>query len=188
VADAPDATPATSGASQWHGVVPLVLQRRPDFQLTDTGNRPYDFAGKTRGRATLLFFGYTNCPDECPTTMADIALALRASNAATKRLVTVVFVTTDPARDDAKRIRQWLDRFDPSFVGLRGTPAEIERAETAAGVPPAQAPISKVGSYLVAHASQVAAYGPDDLNHIRYFARATDEDYRADLSRLVAIR
>ena len=69
---------------------------KPDFTLTDTAGRPYNLAAQTAGDVTLLYFGYTHCPDVCPTTMADLALGLNKVSAAVRSHVKVVFVTTDP--------------------------------------------------------------------------------------------
>ena len=83
----------------------------------------------------MLFFGYTHCPDECPTTMADIAVALRQQPAGLARQISVVFVTTDPWRDTGPVLHRWLGRFDSSFVGLTGTPAQIAGVEVQIGMP-----------------------------------------------------
>jgi protein SCO1/2 len=130
-------TPAAVPAHAWHGNEPEPAPARPSFVLTDTEGRPYDFAKQTAGRPTLVYFGYTNCPDECPTAMADIAAALRRTAPEVRDKVTVVLVTTDPERETGPVLREWLDRFDPSFVGLRGTPEQVDAAQAAAGIQPA---------------------------------------------------
>ena len=90
----------------------------PDVTLTDTEGKPFDLA--KQGRRTLVFFGYTNCPDVCQVVMSTIASAMtRLSDAERKRLQ-VAFITTDPARDTRSALRTYLDRFDPSFVGVTG--------------------------------------------------------------------
>lgn len=122
----------------WHGVEPDPVPERPSFVLTTTEGERYDFAQETGGRPTLLYFGYTDCPDECPTAMADISAALRSTPAGLRERVQVVFVTTDPARDDAARLRRWLDQFSRDYVGLLGTQAEVEAAQTATGLQPAK--------------------------------------------------
>lgn len=194
----PAAAAATASATwtgDWHGVVAPTAptaQPRPSFALTDTSGRPYDFAQATAGRATLLFFGYTHCPDVCPTTMADLAAARQVVGARVARQVTVVFVTTDPDRDTPAALRRWLDQFDPAFVGLTGTPAQLAAAQRAVGVPLATAdradgdPRGGQGSYLVSHAAQVLAIGPDNHVRVRYFAATTVAEYVADLPRLAA--
>lgn len=146
-----------SGPYQGFGLVPP--RPRPAFTLTDTSGKPYPFATKTAGRATLLFFGYTNCPDICPATMADIGVALRKLPAAVQRKVTVVFVSTDVKRDTGPVITRWLANFTPhthaTFVGLRGTQAQIDAAQAAAHIL-----IAEEGGQT--HSTQVLLYGPDD--------------------------
>ncbi|CAJ60251.1 MULTISPECIES: SCO family protein [Frankia] len=187
---------ATAGGG-WHGTVPGVAVPRPSFVLTDTAGHRFDFARATAGRATLLFFGYTHCPDVCPTTMADLAAARQVAGPVTAARVTVVFVTTDPARDTPAVLRHWLAQFDAGFIGLTGTPAQIDAAQRAVGVPVALAdPATRASAgtgtgddrpaYLVGHASQVLGIGPDDRIRVRYFADTTVAEYVADLPRLVA--
>src|SRR3954447_16417005 len=69
-------SPLAAGAS-YHGVEPEPVPSRPEFVLTDTNGDRYDFMQQTQGRPTFVYFGYTHCPDECPTAMADVAAALR---------------------------------------------------------------------------------------------------------------
>lgn len=160
---------------------------RPHFTLTDTRGQPYHFARETQGTLTLLAFGYTHCPDVCPVQMANIAAALRRLSRAERARVRVVFVTTDPPRDSAARLRSWLDSFDPSFVGLRGTEAEIEMAERAVGVALATRQASAPGdtSYTVGHAAQVYAFTSDDSAHVAYPFGTLQQDWAHDLPELL---
>src|ERR1700730_3211528 len=80
---------------------------KPRFVLTDTSGTPYDFWEKTQGVITLLFFGYTNCPDQCPMHMMNIGSALKRLPPGLADQVKLVFVTTDPERDTPAAIRQW---------------------------------------------------------------------------------
>src|SRR5262249_24718494 len=96
---------------------------KPNFVLTDTLGAPFDFKTRTHNSVTLLFFGYTNCPDQCPMHMANIGVALKGLPAGVADQVKLVFVTTDPARDTPVVLRRWLDNFDKHFVGLTGTEA-----------------------------------------------------------------
>src|SRR5215467_1267581 len=93
---------------------------KPKFTLTDTSGAPFDLWSETQSYVTLLFFGYTHCPDDCPLHMANIASSLQQLPAEIGEQVKVVFVTTDPARDSAAVLRAWLDNFDARFVGLTG--------------------------------------------------------------------
>lgn len=93
---------------------------RPAMTLRTTTGRRFDLQGRPASEATVLFFGYTHCPDVCPTTMADLGVAYRQLPGAARRDVTVVFVTEDPRRDTPGVLRRWLEGFDPRFVGLIG--------------------------------------------------------------------
>lgn len=174
-----------AGRSTLHGLVPDSPAARPRLTLTDTSGAAYDFASRTRGRVTLLFWGYTTCDDICPATMADIATALRRLPEPARRAVTVVFAATDPKRDTPPVVRRWLDRFDSSFVGLTGTAAELAAAQRAAGVPLAVTEPLARGNYAVDHFAGVTAYGRDDRVAAVYPAGATASDYAADLPALL---
>jgi protein SCO1 len=190
-------TPSTASAPEsssgqqfrYHGLRPSPPLPRPSFVLTDTSGARYDFASRTGERATLLYFGYTNCPDACPTTMADLAAALRRLGPGVARQVQVVFVTTDPGRDTGPVLRRWLDRFDANlptrYVGLVGTTARIHAAERAAGVPLSAPEEEPGGSYAVAHAALLLAYARDDRAHVLWPEGTTVATYVADLPRLL---
>src|SRR5215468_5046226 len=99
--------PAQPGQSNIYrgGLVTPPLPK-PRFVLTDTSGSPYDFWNRTQGSITLLFFGYTYCPDQCPMHMANIGAALRKLPAGIADQVKLVFVTTDPVRDTPSKLRQ----------------------------------------------------------------------------------
>ena len=155
--------------------------RRPTFTLTDTTGAPYDFQAATAGSPTLLFFGYTNCPDICPTTMADVAVALRGLDPAIVSRVKVVFVTTDPAVDTPPVLAEYLSRFDAdlpvSFVGLTGDQATIDQAQLSAGVPLAE-------DQGRLHSSLLLLYGTGDEAQVAFDAGNTARDIADDLSRV----
>ncbi len=152
--------------------------QRPTFTLTDTTGAEYDFAAATAGKPTLLFFGYTNCPDICPTTMADVALALRDVDPALAAQVQVVFVTTDPATDTPQVLGEYLDRFDADlptqFVGLTGEQEVIDQAQLSAGIP-----LAEDEGRL--HSSLLLLYGADDEADVAFDAGNTARDIAGDL-------
>ncbi|MGY2082854.1 SCO family protein [Blastococcus sp. SYSU DS0539] len=156
--------------------------RKPTFTLTDTTGAPYDFKAATAGRPTLLFFGYTNCPDVCPTTMADVAVALRGLDPALVERMQVVFVTTDPATDTPEVLGEYLDRFDAdlatSFVGLTGDQDAIEQAQLSAGVE-----LAEDEGRL--HSTLLLLYGADNEARVAFNSGNTAADIAEDL-RLVA--
>jgi protein SCO1/2 len=177
-----------SGANGgWAGTLLSQPVAKPDFTLTDTSGAPFDFRRQTDGYVTLLYFGYTSCPDVCPLHMANIASVLDEVSGEVNAKIKVVFVTTDPERDTPAVIRKWLDNFDVTFVGLTGTQAQIANAERVAGVPEAVLqPPSASGKYTVGHASQVIAYTLDDEAHVVYPFGIRQADWARDLPRLVA--
>ena len=174
-----------------HGASPDATQPRPEFTLADTSGASYDFQAETAGHLTLLYAGYTHCPDECPTAMADVASALRQLSPDQARQVQVVFVTTDPWRDTAKVLRAWLDRFHPPvpYVGLTGTPTQLAAAEVAMGMPVATrkpAPASYgSGKYSVSHFAGVLVYGRDNRLATIYPSGVAPGDIATDLQVLI---
>jgi protein SCO1/2 len=158
---------------------------KPNFVLTDTSGAAFDFRQRTEGYVTLLFFGYTYCPDQCPMHMANLGAALKKIPADIANQVKLVFVTTDPARDSPAVLRRWLDLFDRRFIGLTGTERAIESVERAVGVPPATKAGPANGNYGVTHANFVLAYSKDDLAHVIYPGGVTKDDWAHDLPLLI---
>ena len=158
---------------------------KPRFVLTDTSGAPFDFWNRTEGSITLLFFGYTYCPNECPMHMANIGTALKNLPPDVAAQVKLVFVTTDPARDTRVELRRWLDNFDRRFVGLTGTPAALDAVQKATGVPVAQKTDPGNGNYSVTHANFIVAYTRDNLGHVIYPGGVSRDDWVHDLPLLV---
>ena len=197
------ATPTRTPAA-YHGVEPDPVPPRPEYVLTDTDGKKYDFQQETKGHPTFVYFGYTNCPDECPTAMADIAAALRMVSADVRSTVRVVFVTTDVRRDTAPVLRRWLDQFSTDFVGLLGTQAQVDAAQRATGIKPAYPDgvvptlpgrpnehVHKSGTsphehfgplgYAVTHSAVIFAYDAADRLPVVYPGGVTPSDIAADL-------
>jgi protein SCO1/2 len=166
------------------GIVTPPLPK-PRFILTDTSGAAFDFSQRTEGHVTLLFFGYTNCPDQCPMHMSNLGAALKNVPAPIADQIKLVFVTTDPARDSPPVLRRWLDLFDRGFIGLTGTERAVEAVERAAGVPVATKTGPANGNYGVAHANFVLAYSKDNLAHIIYPGGVSKEDWVHDLPLLI---
>jgi protein SCO1/2 len=186
--EAPDADGRESGpAPAFRGRVLAEAVARPDFTLLDTAGEPYDFLEETRGKTAMLFFGYTHCPDVCPIHMGNIAAVLKDLGVERRRAVEVVFVSTDPERDTPERIRSWLDRFDPAFVGLRGDRALVDSIQRSLGLPPSiLEPRSADGSYAVGHAAQVLAFSPDGPARVVYPFGTRQADWAHDLPLLIS--
>jgi len=169
----------------FHGVVLETPVAKPDITLRTTDGRPFSLRERTEGALTLLFFGYTHCPDICPVHMANLSAVLDRFAHEVRSRIRVVFVTTDPERDTPDVLRAWLDNFDADFVGLTGTIAEVEVAQRAAGVPLAAVESNGTDSYTVAHASQIIAYSPDGFAYVAYPAGIRQVDWARDLPRLL---
>jgi protein SCO1/2 len=156
-----------------HGIALPRPQRKPAITLTDTAGKPYDLRKQTAGKLTLVYFGYTHCPDICPTTMARLAQALREVPAAVAHKTVVVFISVDPKRDSGPVLRAWLDHFSPRFVGLRGSIDQVIAAQQAAGVPTARKEPGKKVGYTLQHSAEVLTFGPDGRGRYVYTAEGT---------------
>jgi len=173
-----------AGDRLWGAVLDEPLPK-PDFVLTTTAGQPYDLRRETAGYVTLLFFGYTHCPDICPVHMANIAAVLHRLTPDVAGRVKVIMVTVDPERDTPERLRSWLDNFDRGFVGLTGSDSALAAAQRSLGLPPAV----KEGSgpdYGMGHAAAVFAFTADDLAHVVYPSGVRQVDWAHDLPLLVA--
>ena len=133
-----------------------------------------DHTGKLRnmndfkGKVVVLFFGYTHCPDVCPTTMAELAQALQQLGPDAKR-VQVLFVTVDPERDTPQVLSQYVQAFNPSFVGLRPSDAQLAKVAKDFRVYYAKVPGASPDSYTMNHTA--ASYVFDPSGKLRLFVR-----------------
>lgn len=166
---------------QLRGTVLPEPMPRPEFTLPDLAGEPYEFAARTAGKLTFLFFGYTYCPDVCPVHMASLAAALRGLSYEDRQRVEVVFVTVDPERDTPERLREWLTAFDPGFVGLRGTIEQANAAAAQLNFPPAVRQAGTGEEYTMGHAASVVAFSPEGPAHVLYPFGTRREDWVHDL-------
>ncbi|MEC4015817.1 SCO family protein [Streptomyces sp. H27-D2] len=166
-----------------------VLDRpftKPDLVLTDTDGKKYDLLKETKGRPTLLYFGYTNCPDVCPLTMSNIDVATRKLSKADRADLRVVFVTSDPERDTPKHLGKWLSGQGTDVVGLTGDFDTIQAGARTVGVSIEPSVKKKNGDIESTHGAQVLAFSPkDDKAHVMYDKDATAADYTKDMPKLI---
>ena len=159
---------ALAGGLIWHesktvpGLGKSVVTGRADvggpFQLIDQTGKPVSDAD-FRGRYMLIYFGYSFCPDVCPTTLAVMAQALEKLGPEARR-VTPVFITIDPERDSPKVLADYMKAFGPNFVGLTGSDAAIKDAEKKYRVYAVKKPLGK-GAYGMDHSSVLYLMGPN---------------------------
>ena len=138
-----------------------------ELALPDAEGRPRSLAD-FRGKVTVIFFGYAQCPDVCPTALAELAQARRALGPAGQD-VQGVFVTVDPERDTPEMLKAYVASFDPSFVALRGSPEQTREAAKAFKIFYARVPGKTEGSYTVDHTA--GAYVLDREARLRLFTR-----------------
>jgi protein SCO1/2 len=153
------------------------------LELTGHDGKPRTLAD-FKGKAVVLFFGYTHCPDICPTTLADAAAALKTLGADAAR-VQVLFVTVDPERDTPEVLSKYVPAFDPAFLGLWGDAAATQRAakefkifyEKRAGGAP--------GAYTVDHSGQSYVFDPQGRLRLVIRHDRMAQDLAADLRQLL---
>jgi protein SCO1/2 len=170
----------------------------PSFRAVDITGAEYaralslqDPDGRTRtladfkGKVAVVFFGYTQCPDVCPTTMAELA-AVKKSLGADGERIQGVFVTVDPERDTPELLKAYMGSFDPSFVALRGTAEQTAAVAKEFKVFYAKVPGKTEGSYTMDHTA--GSYVYDTQGRLRLFVRygSGAEALAADLKTLLA--
>ena len=178
------------GSDPYKGLELMQAMPKPSFTLTDLDGKAFDFRAETDGHLTFLFFGYTNCPDVCPLHMANIGSVLRNQPPEVVDRIKVVFVTTDPERDSIPRLKEWLGRFHPQFIGLTGSADQVAAAQQAARLLPATkdtANLLVTGGYSVGHAAQVIAFTADDSLRVIYPFGIRQEDWANDIPKLVLV-
>jgi protein SCO1/2 len=142
----------------------------PDIFLIDGDGQPFDLAS-LRGSPVFVYFGYTHCPDVCPTTLADLREGMRLAGTDAK----VVFVTIDPVRDDAGAMKVYTDHYKAGYIGLTGTAGQIAEVAKAWGVSYSKLPGESANGYAMAHSTD--AYLLDaggQLRHHIFFGAGAD--------------
>jgi protein SCO1 len=153
-------------------------------ELQTTDGQPYSLTKSTDKRLTLLFFGYTRCDDVCPAVMANLASAMTRLSDADRQQVDVVFATTDPAYDTPEIIKKYVDRYDPSFIGVTGSLEQLE--DVASSVAAALGTKQPDGSYQAdAHTTQVTGIDSDDQAPIYWGATTSSAQFAQDIHTLL---
>lgn len=135
-----------------------ILPPGGDFTLNSTTG-PVELRS-LRGKVVLIYFGYTHCPDICPTSLAAVSKALSALTPAERDKVAALMISVDPPRDTPERMREYTSFFHPRLVGLVGTPTETEALAKAYGAGYTRAPARPDGGYLVDHAAGIYVVDP----------------------------
>jgi protein SCO1/2 len=148
------------------------------YALTDQDGHPRSSAD-FRGKFQLIYFGYTFCPDVCPTTLAIMAAAMDKLGPAQNRIVPI-FITVDPARDKPEVLKKYLAAFGPRFVGLTGAPDQLAPVEKEYRVYAKKQPLPG-GNYSMTHSSVIYLMGPDGKLVSFYNDEASPDDLAKSL-------
>ncbi len=148
----------------------LLLPRErtiPPLTLIDQNGQPFD-TRSLQGRWHILFFGFTACPDICPTTLSDMRRLFGQLPSDTRERLQLVLITADPARDTPQQLKTYLDYYRAGFSGLTGEMEQLQRLSRALGLPFVPANEAQ-GDYSVSHSGNLALVGPDGTlrGHIR---------------------
>ncbi|MBK6980768.1 MAG: SCO family protein [Betaproteobacteria bacterium] len=155
----------------------------PDFRLIDHNGTPRSLAD-FRGKVVTLFFGFTHCPDVCPTTLSDMANALKALGPDAQR-VQVLFVTVDPKRDTPELLKSFIPAFHPSFLGLHGDAAAIAKVTKDFKIYAAERPGKTPESYTVDHSAQTLVFDATGRLRLMLAYGTPGEKIAADLKILL---
>ncbi len=177
--------PSTSDA-EFAGTVldpPFEVDGEP---LTDTAGAPYSLVDDTDKPLTLVFFGYTHCPDICGLVMSNLTTGLNQLDDADRDQVDVVFVTTDPSRDDADVLGDYLDQYADGYVGLTGPLATITAVARPLGIAVEKGDKLPSGGYDVTHGTQVIGIDGDDQAPVFWGQETSAAQFRTDIETLLS--
>ena len=156
----------------------------PDFVLTRGSGEKFRLSD-ARGDVVMLFFGYTSCPDICPTTMAELKMALDKIGEDKSKNVQVVYVTVDPERDTPQRVQEYVNHFDSDFIGLSGSEAELAQVWHEYGVFREIVEGTSAAGYLVNHTARVTVIDQEGNLRVSYPFETPVEDIVHDLQLLI---
>ncbi len=151
--------PVGSASAKTYGGAELTQPyTMPDATLTDSAGQRFALRSGTDKPVVVVFFGYTNCPDICKTTLSDLASALNRVSPEARGKIQVLLVTTDPARDTPEVLKAYLARFDPTFIGLTAPLDQIKKIAAPLGVVIEGTTKTPDGGYEVTHSTQVIGF------------------------------
>jgi protein SCO1/2 len=138
-----------------------------DFSLIRANGETFRLSTQ-HDKVTLLFFGYTSCPDVCPTTMANLKRVLDQLSPTYLKQVQVVFVTVDPKRDTPERVQEYVDHFNTSFIGLSGSEQELAKVWAAYGIYRLEVPGASAAGYSVDHTARITMIDKNGKMRVSY--------------------
>jgi protein SCO1/2 len=155
----------------------------PSIELTQANGEPFRLSDQ-RGKIVLLFFGYTTCPDVCPTTLAGLKLVMDGLGDAADS-VQVVFISVDPDRDTPEKIQKYAEHFNPNFIGLTGSLEELQKIWDGYGVFRSVTQTDSALGYTVDHTARVTLVDGDGNLRLSYGFQTPVEDIVHDIKLLL---
>jgi protein SCO1/2 len=168
---------------QFHGLVLQASKPAADFTLQAAGDQSVSLSDY-RGKLVVLYFGYTFCPDVCPTTLAEVTKAIQKLGKKADD-VQVLMVTVDPERDTPERLAEYMAYFNPGFVGLSGTPEQIAAAATPFGIYYQKHEGTPATGYLVDHTATTSVLDRDGRVKLVWPFGTDGDAMAADLAQLL---
>ena len=187
-ASTPDESRDEGASTAWAGELQDPPLDKPDVTFTDMHGKPFPFVESTKGKLSVLFFGYTNCPDVCPVFLTTFARAIEAIGSGPGSEAQLLFVGVDVKRDTPEQLRTFLGRINPTFLGLTASEAVIAKANAAVYNPPIEIEDDADGDgvYAVGHSSKVFPFTADGVAHRIYPSDVRQQELVRDLPRLSA--
>ena len=168
---------------RFHGMELSTPQPAKDFTLTGPGGKPVKLSD-FQGKLVVLYFGYTYCPDVCPTTLADLAQALQKLGKKADQ-VQVVMVTVDPDRDTPEHLAEYVSFFNPTFVGLSGAPDQIAAAAAAYGIYYHKNEGTPASGYTVDHTATITVLDKEGRLKLLWPFGTQSDGMAADLAQML---
>lgn len=167
----------------FHGTAYEPPAKAPSVVLNNAAGGKFDLADQ-QGSVVLLFFGYTHCPDVCPTTLSDWK-RVKAELGHNASRVKFVFVSVDPARDDPRTLHAYVSRFDPDFIGVTSDSTTLARIEQSFHVQSAKEQTGSASGYVVTHPSQTFVIDKDGNLRLLYSFGMKTSDVVSDIRELL---
>ncbi len=169
--------------SRYHGAVIEPPAPAADFTLIDQNGNPFRLSDQ-KGKIKLIFFGYTHCPDVCPITLSEFK-KIKALLGNKADQVQFIYITVDPERDTAERIRAFLSNFDPAFIGLTSDRSTLEAVWKAYGVYQQKQETSSAIGYLVDHSTRTYLIDSQNYWRINYPYGMEPQKIAQDLQKML---
>lgn len=157
--------------------------KAPQLDMVDQTGKPFSLDDH-QGEVTLLYFGYTHCPDFCPTTLAELQSVKSLLGNDVER-VNMVMVTVDPERDTPERLNEYMSFFDPSFIGLSADLETTERAKRDYNVMATRREVDSASGYLIDHSTSLLAIDPDGFLRLTWAYGTAPEAIAEDVQHLL---